>query len=167
MKPGPPPKPTALITSWRAKKRKGEPRPPQGKPTCPGWLTADAKRKWREVVKHLEGMGLLTKVDGDAITMYAHLFCWLRRCLEFITKHGESYPLYADDAKKVVVGFRLFPQVNLSLKLAIQVARLEAELGLTPSGRARLQVNTEPEVAKVSTRPRFDFSDICAPENAR
>ncbi len=165
MKPGPPPKPTALITSWRAKKRTGEPRPPKAAPTCPKSLSPAAKKKFRETVKHQQSMGLESPVDRDVVALYADLWTWLEDCRAFLRKHGETYPV-KDDAGKVT-GFRLFPQVNLSLKLAIQVARLEAELGLTPSGRARLQVNTEPEVAKVSTRPRIMEPVIFAPEAAR
>ena len=67
MKPGPKPGPTNRLNSWRAKARKEEPKPPKARPTCPTSLSVAAKRKFRQTVKHLESMNILTQVDGDAI----------------------------------------------------------------------------------------------------
>ena len=160
MKPGPKPTPTNRINSWRAKARKEEPKPPKARPTCPTSMSVAAKRKFRETVKHLESMNILTQVDGDAIALYADLWTWLRECRDFLTKHGDSFPTYDSDGN--LTGYRQYPQVSLALKLAGQVARLEAELGLTPSGRTSLKV--DPEAGKASSLPpstaqRF-FDDV-------
>ena len=139
MRRGPPPTPTAMLISWRKKKRSHEPQPPKTRPTCPGSLSPAGKKKFRETVKHLESMDVLTKVDGDAVALYSDLSVWLKDCREFLAKHGDAYPTY--DADGNPTGYRPYPQVSLALKLAAQVARLEGELGLTPSGRTRLQVS--------------------------
>jgi phage terminase small subunit len=100
-------------------------------------------------------MDLLTKVDGDAIGLYADLFCWLRDCRQFLAKHGDSFPTYDSDGN--LTGYRPYPEVSLALKLAAQVARLESELGLTPSGRAGLHVSPSAP-ATVASRQRSDTS---------
>ncbi len=156
MKPGPRPTPTAILTltnSWRAKQRKREPQPPKTRPTCPSTLCSVAKRKFRETVKHLESMQVLTKVDGDAIALYSDLWVWLRDCRQFIAKHGESFPIYDGDGN--LTGYREYPQASLALKLAAQVARLEGELGLTPAGRTDLRVNPV-DTPQVSSRRRSE-----------
>jgi P27 family predicted phage terminase small subunit len=138
-KPGPAPTPTSILKlngSWRAKTRKDEPSPPKTRPAFPRWLTTEARKKWRETIQHLEAMNVLTCVDGDVVALYADTWAWLRRCRAFVEKHGESFPTY-DEAGNLT-GYKQYPQVSLAVKLAGQVARLEAELGLTPSGRTRL-----------------------------
>lgn len=150
MKPGPRPKPTNRLNSWPAKARKNEPKPPKARPTCPKSLSAAAKKKFRETVKHLESMNVLTKVDGDVITLYADLWTWLRECRAFLDKHGDCFPTYDGDGN--LTGYRQYPAVSLALKLAPQAVRLEAELGLTPSGRTSLKV--DPAIAQVSSRSR-------------
>ena len=68
--PGPAPTPTAMLTSWRAKKRAGEPQPPKTRPTCPTSLSRAAKKKFKEVVGWQESMGLETPVDRDVIVLF-------------------------------------------------------------------------------------------------
>jgi P27 family predicted phage terminase small subunit len=155
MKPGPRPTPTAILNltgSWRAKQRRGEPQPPKTRPTCPGWLSAEAKQKWRTVVKDLESMNVLTRVDADVTARYADTWVWRKRCRDFIEKHGESYPVYDQDGN--LLRHQQYPQVGLCLKLSEQLARMEEALGLNPSGRTRLQVTAPRQPPPVASRPR-------------
>jgi P27 family predicted phage terminase small subunit len=102
-------------------------------------------------------MDLLAKTDGDAVALYSDLWVWLQDCRQFIRTHGESFPTYDDDGN--LTGYRPYPEVSLALKLAAQVARLESELGLTPSGRAVLHVNPE-NIPAVPSRPRMRDREI-------
>ncbi len=140
---GPKPTPTAvlklrgstLVTKAReAREVKG----PAGKPSCPKWLDAEAKAAWKHVVPLLVGMGVLTKIDGNALARYCRLWSRWRRAEAFLEEKGEMYTLRDDDGN--VKCFQQWPQVAIANRLAQQLTRLEGEFGMTPSARARLQV---------------------------
>ena len=138
---GPAPTPTAMLKlrgSWRAKTREGEPQPPPGRPKCPQWLDDDAKKVWRQLVPQLDEMGVLTKVDANALARYCRLWSRWRQAEAFIDRHGEVYPLKDEHGK--VRYFQQFPQVSIANKLAQQLTRLEQEFGMTPSARSQIDV---------------------------
>ena len=45
----------------------------------PGYLSAEAQRKWGELAPHLEVMGVLTAVDVDLLAAYCECFARWRR----------------------------------------------------------------------------------------
>src|SRR5262245_889783 len=74
---GPPPTPTAILNlrgSWRGKQRMGEVQFESGAPTCPAWLSKEAKAEWRRAVRLLASVGLLQKVDRALLACYCD--CW-------------------------------------------------------------------------------------------
>jgi P27 family predicted phage terminase small subunit len=140
---GPAPTPTEILKlrgSPLAKKRakQGESKGPSGRPRCPNWLDAEAKAMWRRLVPQLELMGVLTRIDGNALARYCRLWSRWRKAEEFIDQHGEMYPL--KDEKGQTKYFQQWPQVAIANKLAQQLTRLEQEFGMTPSSRTRIQV---------------------------
>lgn len=139
---GPKPTPTAVLklrgSTLVSKRREAtEVAGPAGTPDCPDWLDDDAKSAWDQVVPLLEGMGVLTRIDGNALARYCRTWSRWRKAEAFIQEKGEMYPLRDDDGK--VKYFQQWPQVAIANKLAIQLTRLEQEFGMTPSARARLQ----------------------------
>ena len=138
---GPAPTPTAILNkrdSWRATRNRREPKPKPGRPVCPRWISKQAKRAWKELIPQLDAMGVLTRVDRNALIRYTQTWASWRRCVEFINKHGESYPM--KDKAGQPVGFKAFPQVKIANELAVQLGKLEQQFGLTPSARTRLEV---------------------------
>jgi P27 family predicted phage terminase small subunit len=115
-----------------------EPTAPAGTPDRPDWLDADARKAWDELVPMLEAMGVLTRVDGNALARYCRLWSRWRKAEAFIDERGEMYPL-KDDAGKVKC-FQQWPQVAIAHRLALQLTKLEAEFGMTPSARTRIQL---------------------------
>ena len=83
-------------------------------------------------------MGVLTRIDSNALARYCRLWSRWRKTELFIEKKGEMYPLRNDDGG--VKCFMQWPQVAIANKLAQQLTRLEQEFGMTPSARARLQM---------------------------
>jgi phage terminase small subunit len=69
-------------------------------------LSPAAKRKFRETVKHLEIMNVLTVVDGDAIAIYADLWTWLWECRSFLNTHGDCFPTFDSDGN--LTGYRQY-----------------------------------------------------------
>lgn len=140
---GPAPTPTNVLklrgsTLVTKAREESEVKGPHGRPTCPKWLNNEAKAAWRQVVPILEGMGVLTKADGNALARYCRLWARWRKAEDFIDEHGLVYPL-KDDAGNVKC-VQQWPQVSVAHRLALQLTRLEQEFGLTPSARARLQL---------------------------
>ena len=132
MKPGPVKNPTALkILAGNPGRRplpKDEPQPQRGRPNCPAWLGKEAKATWKKLAPRLNDMGVLTLVDGNALTRYCWMFGeWLKYADELQTD-GHIKP----DA--LTPG----PRYRLVMQLGEQLGKLEREFGLTPSARASL-----------------------------
>ncbi len=143
---GPKPTPTPLLRiagSWRAKRNKKEPQPEPSRADCPEWLDGDAKACWDRLVPQLETMGVLTRIDENALARYCQIWSEWRQCTDFIKKRGYEYPMR--DEKGEVKCLVQFPRVGARNKLAQELARLEAEFGMTPSARSRIQVEKPKE----------------------
>lgn len=140
---GPAPKPTAvgmLSGSRRAKYRKDEPTA-FGKPACPKWLDEREKKLWRELVRVLTTMRVLSKGDCQMLSRYCHLWYRWRDMEEFIKeKGGISYDV-TDQAGNVI--HRRYPEASEARELATQLTRMEQEFGLSPASRARVQMQLE------------------------
>lgn len=153
---GPAPTPTNILKlrgSWRAKLNPNEPQPPPGRPSCPRWLSEEAKRFWRRVVPQLDAMGILTKIDGGALARYCQLYARWREAEEFIARRGSVLPV--KNAEGEVIDLKPFPQVGIASKLAEQLLRLEQQFGLTPSARARLTVGRSENTNESNNKARF------------
>jgi P27 family predicted phage terminase small subunit len=158
---GPAPTPTAILklrgsTLVSKRRQKKEAQGPAGAPDQPDWLDDEARKMWDHLLPMLDGMGVLTRVDGNALARYCRLWSRWRKAEEFIDGKGEMYPL--KDDKGSVKCFMQWPQVAIAHKLATQLTRLEQEFGMTPSARSRIPVQG-------STRGRHDgksryFRDI-------
>ena len=140
MKPGFSPKPTALkILAGNPSRRplpKNEPQPQRGRPNCPQWLGKEAKATWKKLAPLLDNMGVLTLIDGNALTRYCVMFAEWRKLWEFIEPRGTIYTLKAQG--KLPAAVMTWPQVRTALALGEQLGKLEREFGLTPSARACL-----------------------------
>ncbi len=138
------PTPTQVLKlrgSWRAKLRKDEPQPPTGIPQAPTYLDAEQKKVWRRLAKQLDALGIMTKIDGEALGRYVRTWSRWDKAEQFIAEHGLVYPKRDDDDK--VVAFVEYPQVGIADRAAAQLLRLEQAFGLHPAARARLQVNQQ------------------------
>jgi len=147
---GPAPTPTPILKlrgSKRVtrKREAGEVCGPEGTPDRPDWLDDDAAKVWDHLVPMLDGMGVLTRIDGNALARYCRLWTRWRKAEAFIDDRGEMYPLKDDNGK--VKCFAQWPQVAMASKLALQLTRLEQEFGMTPSARARIQLAPQKQEA--------------------
>jgi len=154
---GPAPTPTATLklrgSTLVTKRREiSEARGPAGRPDQPDWLDDDAKAMWDQLIPQLEGMGILSRIDGNALARYCRLWSRWRKAEAFIDQRGEMYPLKDDGGQ--VKCFQQWPQVSIAGKLAQQLTRLEQEFGMTPSARSRIQVARQME-EQASGKSRF------------
>lgn len=140
---GPRPQPTGLrLLRGNPGKRplnSREPTPEPGAPACPSWISEEAKRVWRRTVKQLDAMGVITKVDRDALTSYCVTFARWREMEEFIKESGVMYALR--DEKGAVRCMQQYPQVSIARQLLLLVRAYQQEFGMTPSSRSGIVSN--------------------------
>lgn len=141
---GPKPTPTAVLKlrgTARADRTRNEPTPGPGVPRCPSWLDDQAKHAWRQLVPQLLAMRVLAAVDRNALARYCVLWSSWKTAEQFLQKHGSVYTLKGEDGSVRCV--QQFPQVAIAHRLATALSRLEAEFGMTPSARARIEALPE------------------------
>ena len=137
---GPAPKPTVLRElagnpGGRPLNRR-EPKPRQRRPKPPGWLTAEQLGEWKRLVRILHPTRVLTEADADLLALYCqHHAVWRRANKEldvsgFVITTDKGYPMQST-------------WLSISMQAAKQMARLLAELGMTPAARTRIQVSEE------------------------
>jgi P27 family predicted phage terminase small subunit len=93
-------------------------------------------------VKQLEGMGILSETDRDAIAVYSQSYGRWEEAEEFLQKHGTVYPVR--DAEGNVERMAVFPQVHIARHLLQAVKAYQQELGMTPSARSGLAAVRRP-----------------------
>ncbi len=136
------PKPTALkVLEGNPGKRplnKNEPKPRPEKPTCPKWISKEAKREWKRVAPELHRIGLLTYIDRAALAAYCEAWAEYRKAREMVHKMGEIYPIKDDEGN--VKYLQQNPYVSIANKALNQIKTFCTEFGMTPSSRGRMQL---------------------------
>ena len=91
----------------------------------------DAERTWRRVVPKLQGAGVLSPMDGEALGHYCMLHALRDRAHATMAERRKADPAYeqSEDGQKVV------KQV---LDIGRAMRQVEAEFGMTPSSRSRI-----------------------------
>ena len=136
---GPAPKPTHLkILEGNPGKRQlnlDEPKPRPVTPTCPSWLTDEAKREWKRLVPELERLGLLTIIDRGALATCCQAYGRMVEAEKFLQRAAKTGFTYKTDSGYLVP----FPQVGIAQKYAQQYRTFLALFGLSPADRTRLK----------------------------
>jgi P27 family predicted phage terminase small subunit len=109
--------------------------------TPPEELTGDALREWNRLIPMLDKMGRIHNVDLGVLSVYCQAWASWLDCQRFLAKQGPTYVVKDKDGRLKFVG--QFPQVAIANRAALQLKALANDLGLSPSGRARLLVQKE------------------------
>ena len=152
---GPKPTPAAILRqrgTFRADRHADSARP-IGKPRCPKWLSKDAAREFRRIVKLLDTMGLLGAVDENALARYATTWVRWRQALQMIEKGGEVVVYRDEQGKPKAVQPSAFNSIARSL--AEELSRLEQAFGMTPSARSRIDVAPAAPTTQPIGKSRF------------
>jgi P27 family predicted phage terminase small subunit len=106
------------------------------KPIAPKEITENEKAftQWKRLVKLLWPTGVLTQGETDLLTTYCFVYAQWVEAVEDVSKSGTVIMNSKGDVK-------INPSFTVSNALTIQMRKLQAELGMTPSARARIQVN--------------------------
>jgi P27 family predicted phage terminase small subunit len=133
--PGPSPLPTAILAlrgSWRAKTRRGEPTLPVEKPTCPVFLSTEAKSEWRRQVVELSRLGVLAKIDRALLAVYCEAWGEFVMVVEAI---GKSGVIIKDRDGRL----KRNPLCRVRDAAVERMIRLAGQFGFTPAARTRLR----------------------------
>ena len=136
------PKPTALKAlqgTLRKDRTNGdEPEPEPLQPDPPVHLSKEAKQYWKETFKLLAGVGVLTEMDADSLSLYCESKARWVHAKKQIEKDG-----------LVIVAQSGFPVQSPWLQIANkaheQMLKISAEFGMTPSSMSRICVAVKPE----------------------
>lgn len=144
---GPKKKPTKLeLLQGRPGRRpinRKEPSPRAKAPRRPRWLSATAKAEWDAIAPELERIGLLTLVDGASFAAYCEVVSLFQRAQKALKKEKNLH-YETDNGSK-----RPIPEIQILLDAARTIRAFAAEFGLTPSARARIEVEPPKELSKL------------------
>jgi len=128
------PKPTKLKllegNPGRRPIRKDEPDPPPAIPSCPDHLSLEAKREWERVTPLLEKLGLLSQIDGAALSLYCQAWGrWVEaeealRTYGVMVKSPNGFPMQS-------------PYLAVANRAMEQIRAMLTEFGMSPSSRTR------------------------------
>ena len=137
------PTPTPILKlhgSDRVRRRelRGEPQVPVERPAAPDWLVGPALAMWDDLIPQLESLGVLARIDRNALGRYCRLWVRWRVAEDFLDQYGSIHMI--KDDKGAVRYLQQVPQVAIAGKLASELRSLEQEFGMTPSARTRVSV---------------------------
>jgi len=120
-------------TAQPCRMNENEPDPEPLPPDPPGHLSKDAKKYWKETFKLLASVGVLTEMDGDALTIYSQV----KEKWVIATNHLRENGLVI----KAPSGFPVqSPWLQIANKSYDQMVKLLSEFGMVPSSRTRVKV---------------------------
>jgi P27 family predicted phage terminase small subunit len=153
---GPLPTPTVVLAargSRRARFRPGEPRLEARAPQAPSWLSAEARAVWDALVGPLEEAGIITVIDGHLLARYCDVWVRWREAGRFLDTHGPMFP--NKDGNGQTKGFLAWPQTVMYQQLGALLSKMEGELGMSPSARARVVAAPAPLTEEEQSKPDF------------
>lgn len=102
-------------------------------PSCPRELDAVGRKKWRELVKLLTEMDLITRADRDVMELYCAAFSRRRAAEAKIKQFGEIL-------KSKQGGLYRSPYLDVANHASKEMQKLARTLGLDPLSRKKLGV---------------------------
>jgi P27 family predicted phage terminase small subunit len=106
-----------------------------GVPQCPKDLDKVAKKKWKELIRLLRAMDLLTKADGDLIELYCLAYSRRQAAQATLRKFGVIL-----NSKQG--GLYRSPFLDVVNQASKEMQKLAKSLGLDPMSRKKLGIVT-------------------------
>lgn len=140
---GPAPLPTALKVLRGSKRiNTREPAAGDGEPVQPADFNEAERAAWAETIAEMQTVpGLVKRADRGVLELVARTVPAYREAARHVREHGST--VVARDERGGVKFVQVSPQMQTAIKLAALLKTLYAELGLTPSGRSRLNLQAE------------------------
>lgn len=141
------------IARHRSPSAKEIPVAPDALPRCPNHLSDRARKEWRRLATPLYRMGVLSVTDRAALAAYCQAWA---RWVEAEEHLAKGPPLIRTPSGYV----QQSPWLAVANKQLEIMGRFMAELGLSPSARARLRL---PEAGTASA-PKIEFITLIGAE---
>jgi len=139
---GPKPTPTAVRkargTDRPDERATHEPTPRAGLPSCPDGLDRRGQAVWDWLIPELESMGILAGCDRNMLERYCEMMSQWHECIAVVRERGSCYEVLKGDGSVQYASAR--PEASQALKLDTALQRIEAQFGLSPSARTRIEV---------------------------
>lgn len=143
---GPPKTPTHLrLVKGNPSKRpinKNEPKPPKGVPSTPKHFNKQERYWFKVLGERLDGMGVITSLDGMALELLVGAYIEWRRHRDVIDQEGDSYKTTSADGSVMI---RPHPQVAMMADAWKRVCKMQAEFGMTPASRSKVEIKAPGE----------------------
>lgn len=140
MKPGPKPKPTAVLKlsgAYRADRHAdAHPEPPVSAPERPAHLQGEALAEWDRITGQLVALGIVSRIDRAALAGYCS--AWGRMVAAEATIAAEGLTIATGEGM-----VRQHPAVRIAVEAASEVRRFAAEFGMTPSSRRNVKASAD------------------------
>lgn len=143
---GPKPLPTPVLKqrgSWRAQTRSDEPKPAPSLPSCPPWVSREARKYWKDIGSVLDGMKVMTAADKIALGLLVDALA------RYVTAKHAVYGTDEEDGTGMLTinsagTQQRHPMVLLMQEAWEQVLKACREFGLTPSSRTGVRLHAIP-----------------------
>lgn len=103
----------------------------EGVPTCPEWLSPEAKGEWPRVIADLQHLGVLSKTDRASIIGFCVAFGEFEHATKTLGTEGH---FYTDDKGTL----RAHPAVSVQQNAMSKMRSYASEFGLSPASRGRV-----------------------------
>ena len=126
-----------------------EPAPELMIPPVPTDLCDDAKLEWGRVSVELHRLGLLSGIDRAALAAYCASYgLWVRTMRRLRKQEAEDKEFGGLLTKSAKGNIMSNPLIGIANKAAADVVRYAEQFGMTPSARARVNGNKDPNANK-------------------
>ena len=120
-------------------RRKSEPRPEPGRPPMPDYFGPIAKAEWTRLADLLEGIKVLTVVDGPALEAAVTAYEQYRMFQKIVSEHGPTY----EAETKTGMMRRARPEVSMQSDAWRRYVNGLSHFGLTPATRSKVSVRRD------------------------
>jgi len=138
---GPSPTPTNILKardSWLAKKRDDGIERQVSRPHRPKDIGKKARYVWDRLIKYLEPLNILNKVDRFALRRYAEMFVIYQETQKSLDEKGYIMPV--KDRNGQILSYKDRPEIRRLLQLNDQLCKIERSFAMSPGARAALSV---------------------------
>lgn len=144
------PKKILELTGSRHAADRADPAPfTDGRPTCPEFLSAEAKREWKRVCDDLEHLGLLKLVDRAMLSVYCESWATFVKLSRDIATEGEA--VAGSTGSRV-----LNPKCRAAHMAYERMRQIATQYGFTAISREKLSPPDQGDgKPKVASRPKF------------
>lgn len=110
---------------------------PPEKPSCPSWLSKEAKAEWKRIVPTLVGKVNAHKIDRALLAAYCQTWADYHRAVTELAKIGDTYESTTESGGVI---WRLHPLVQVRNTARQDLVRMGSKLGLSPSARTGMDI---------------------------